>query len=94
MNVKELAEKLTKYPDLKQRMEELLAIVENSGQEIMLADIAEERVIDAMRGMGRELMQNWSDNRSKQTSLQMKKSMPSAKKNIKKKSTGKPPSVK
>ena len=94
MDVKELAEKLAKYPDLKQRIEEMLAIAENSHQEILLADVAEERVIDVVRGMGRELMQNWAVQRSNQASKRIEKSVASAKKNIKKKSTGTQRSVK
>lgn len=90
MDVKELVEKLSKYPDLKQQVEEMLGIVENSNQEILLADVAEERVISAVRDMGRSLMQNWASQRSSQASLQMKQQVQSAKKNIKKKSTGKP----
>lgn len=94
MDVKELAEKLAKYPDLKQRMEKLLLIAENTGEGIALANDAEERVIQAMRGMGREIMQNWADQRAVQASEQMKKRVSSAKKNIKKKSPGKRPSEK
>lgn len=94
MDVKELAEKLAKYPDLKQRIEEMLAIAENSHQEILLADVAEERVIEVVRGMGRELMQNWANQRSSQASKQIEKTVASAKKNIKKKSTGIQRSVK
>jgi pentapeptide MXKDX repeat protein len=38
MDIKELAEKLAKYPNLKQRIEEMLAFAENSHQEIILAN--------------------------------------------------------
>jgi vacuolar-type H+-ATPase subunit B/Vma2 len=94
MDMKELAEKLAKYPNLKQRMEEMLAFAENSHQEIILADAAEERVIEVVRSMGLELMQSWADSRSNQVSQQMEKSVASAKKNIKKKFAGIPPLVK
>ena len=88
MDAKELAEKLAKYPKLKQRMEEMLAIVENTSEEILLADDAENRVIGVVRGMGQELMQGWAESRSNQASRQIEKIVTSAKKNIKKKSVG------
>lgn len=94
MDTKDLAEELSKYPNLKQKIEEMLAVAKNSPQEILLADAAEERVIEIVRGVGLELMQTWADHRSKQVSRQVEKSMASAKKNIKKKSAGTQRSVK
>jgi len=56
--------------------------------EILLADDAEERVITATRGMGRDVLQNWADDRSKKASVQLERRVGSAKKNVKKKSIG------
>jgi len=39
METKELAIKLTEYPDIKERVEELIKIVENPNNETTLADV-------------------------------------------------------
>jgi hypothetical protein len=91
MNIKELAERLAKYPDLRKRVEEALAIVDDPMEEIMLSDHAEELVVEAVRGMGHDLMKNWAEQCSHRCAQRLEKQVSSAKKNIKKKSTGKPP---
>jgi len=88
MEVKELAEKLAEYPELKSRFEELVGIIENSQGETTLADVAEQRVIDSLRDLGHERLQNWAQKQSEQVSYQLKKQLPKANKHIKKKSVG------
>ena len=90
MDEKDLLEKLKQYPDLKMRFEELVKTIENPDQETTLADRAEERVIQAVRSLGREALENWAKQQSNQASAQIKKHMPRAHKHIKKKSTGTP----
>lgn len=92
MELKELAAMLDKYPDLKQRLKEMLDLVESPNRgEFSTADAAEERAVGVVRSIGRNLMENWSAQQAAQASAQVEKRMPSAKKNIKKKSIGKPP---
>ena len=90
MDVKDIAEILNKYPDLKERLKEMLDIVESPSRgEFSTADAIEERTLGVVRNIGQNLMQNWATQQSTHTSLQIKKRMPSAKKNTKKKFTGK-----
>lgn len=88
MNAKELAEELEPYPELKARFEELVKIIKNSTEETTLADVAEQRVIDSLRELGHSTLQNWAQKQSEQLSRQVKKKMPTAHKNIKKKYVG------
>lgn len=90
MDVKEIAELLDKYPDIKERLKEMLNLIEmpNRG-EFITADAAEEQALGVVRKMGRNLMENWSKQQSEQASVQIQKRVASAKKNIKKKFSGK-----
>jgi hypothetical protein len=89
MDAKELTELLNKYPDIKKRVEEMLLFVDGAKEEVSLADEAEERVIDGVRGIGLSLMENWAKRQVNKSSEQIKKSLPKAQKHSKKKSTGK-----
>lgn len=89
MDVKDIAAMLDKYPDIKERLKEMLAIVEGPSKgEFSSIDAIEERTIGVVRNIGKDLLQNWASQQSAETSLQIKKRMPSAKKNTKKKCTG------
>lgn len=90
MDKQELAEKLEQYPELKLRFEELVKIIENPIGETDLADTAEELVILSLRNLGRETLQGWATSRCEQASGRLEKQVKSARKNIKKNSTGKP----
>ena len=85
MDVKELAEILNKYPELKNRLKEMIDIVESPSRgELSTVDAIEERTVGVVRSLGQNLLQNWAEQQSLHTSLQIKKRMPSAKKNTKK----------
>jgi len=89
MDMNEITALLEQHPDIRKRVEELLNIMKGGRHdEILLADDAEERVITATRGMGRDVLQNWADDRSKKASVQLERRVGSAKKNVKKKSIG------
>jgi hypothetical protein len=88
MDSKELAEKLNQYPDLKLRVEELLKVVENDNGEILSGNVAEQRIIDSLRGLGKEMLQNWGETTSNRVSQQFRKKLPTAHKDAKKKSVG------
>ena len=62
----ELAARLDAHPILKARMMGLLDLVENA-ETIELADEAERRVIEELRGMGNELLTDWAQRRIAQT---------------------------
>ena len=91
MDVKDIAAMLDKYPDIKARLKEMLEIVEGpSHGEFSTVDAIEERTIDVVRNVGKDLIQNWAAQQSAQTSAQIQNRMSSAKKNTQKKFTGTP----
>ena len=55
-----LEERLTAYPQLKERLEALLAIVEDTNAEVKQADEAERRVIAEVRRVGNEALRSWA----------------------------------
>ena len=55
-----LEERLTAYPQLKERLEALLAIVEDTNAEVKQADEAERRVIAEVRRLGNEALCSWA----------------------------------
>ena len=61
-----LEKRLNKHPHLKNRIEQLLKIVENADGDLKKADEAEKRVIEELRKMGNEVLYDWASNREKQ----------------------------
>lgn len=70
---KNLEERLKSYPLLKARIEELIEVVENNRDDIEKADIAEQRVLEEVRKIGREAMLSWSASQSKKKTEEIKK---------------------
>jgi hypothetical protein len=92
MDIKEIAEMLNKYPDIKERLKEMMNIMEGPNRgEFSTVDAIEEQTVGVVRSLGRNLMQNWATQQSSKTSSQIRERIPSAKKNTKKKSIGKQP---
>ena len=69
MRDKELLEKLAEHPDLRKRFEEILGIAENADGTMKTADEAEERAIDAVRGLGKDVLMEWSLNRGHEVNV-------------------------
>lgn len=89
MTDKEFLEELEKHPNLKSRFKEVLAIAANQRSELItLADEAEFQVIDQMRKLGQETLQDWADNEASRISKNVKAAVKSAKKHVKKNSGG------
>ena len=82
MDTKELAEKLARYPEIRQRFEELVTLVEEGATS---ADAAEERVIETLRNLGQESLQSWADSTSQRVSAQTQQNIPKSRKETKKK---------
>ena len=55
-----LAERLNAHPQLRGRMESLLALVEGENEEVKQADEAERRVIETLRRLGNEVLRSWA----------------------------------
>jgi hypothetical protein len=52
--------KLSEYPELRGRFEEILALMGNERGDANTADEAEERAIEEVRKLGLEVMQGWA----------------------------------
>lgn len=55
-----LEERLSAYPQLRERLEALLAIVEDTTADVTRADEAERRVIAEVRRLGHEALCSWA----------------------------------
>jgi PP-loop superfamily ATP-utilizing enzyme len=56
-----LLARLNKHPQLRGRVERLVALVEDAGDELRQADEAERRVIEEVRRLGQELLEGWAN---------------------------------
>lgn len=56
----EFLNKLSEYPELRGRFEEILALMGNERGDANTADQAEERAIEEVRKLGHEVMQGWA----------------------------------
>nr|CBX27836.1 hypothetical protein N47_C18940 [uncultured Desulfobacterium sp.]CBX28240.1 hypothetical protein N47_G35640 [uncultured Desulfobacterium sp.] len=61
-----IEKRLNKHPHLKNRIEQILKIVENTEGDLKKADEAEKRVIEELRKMGNEVLHDWAVSREKQ----------------------------
>jgi hypothetical protein len=57
----DLVRRLLQHPELHERVEELLRIVENADGDACTADETEEQIADQLRRLGQEAMQSWAD---------------------------------
>jgi hypothetical protein len=87
-----LEQRLSQYPSLKNRIELLINIIEDSAGDCQKADEAEMRVIEELRRMGSEALHCWSEHRIEQTTKDFDKAHSTAIKSGKKNSGGTPPS--
>jgi hypothetical protein len=55
-----LEERLREHPELKAKMEAMLAIIENAGGDVEKAAVAERRTIEESRQMGNEVLHGWA----------------------------------
>ena len=56
-----LMTRLNKHPQLRGRVERLVDLVEDAGDDLRKADEAERRVIDEVRRLGQEVLEGWAD---------------------------------
>jgi hypothetical protein len=64
-----LIERLEEHPELRERFEMILDIVDNVDGDVEKADEAERRAIEALRQLGNEVVQDWAQrqHRKKET---------------------------
>jgi hypothetical protein len=87
-------EQLQTYPELKERFKEILRIVENSNGDTTLANDAEERIIEELRGMGHDALQSWAIRQAEQAAARIVKQKKGLRKHVKKKCAGIAPTEK
>ena len=56
----ELSERLKTHPQLRARVEQLLDLCEDRAGDLQNADEAERRVIEELRTLGHEVLENWA----------------------------------
>lgn len=89
MELSELKELLDKYPKIIEQFKKMLDIVESPNRgEFSTADSIEERTIDAVRGVGQEIIQQWAVSQATRSGERIQRQVATARKERKKKSTG------
>jgi hypothetical protein len=84
-----LEERLKEYPELKTKMENMLALIENAGGDVEKAAEAERRIIEELRQMGNEVLHGWA-RRQQQKKGEEYDTKPGVNRKEKKSSTGTP----
>jgi len=85
--MKSFDERLKNHPKLKARFESILDIAENTNEDCTKANDAEERVIEEVRKLGQETLQDWAEMQSDKQIEKALEDAPEAR-NYKKNSTG------
>lgn len=63
---------LKAHPTLRQRVEELMQIVEDPEGTIEKADVAEQRIIDEVRKLGHAALSGWAEGQNQRIEERMK----------------------
>lgn len=69
-DARRLEERLSCHPELQQKIEQLLRVVESTGNDLARADEAERQVIQTLRQMGNDALSAWATRRVEQTAAQ------------------------
>lgn len=83
-----LDERLARRPQLRQRFEQILDIVERDSQTDCTADQAELRVRDQTRTLAQEVLQHWAAEAADSATARARQEHPQVISHAKKKSTG------
>ena len=75
------------YPGLRAKIETMLDIIENAGGDVEKAAVAEQRVIDALRALGHDVLQGWA-HRQQEKKEAVFAATPGVNRKEKKRSTG------
>lgn len=86
------AQRINRYPSLKNRIELLMNVLEDCAGDCQKANEAEMRVIEELRQMGSEALHCWAERKLEQASEDFSKAHSTAAKSGKKNSGGIPPS--
>lgn len=83
-----LEQRLSNYPELRAKVEDLLSVVENAESDIIRANEAEQRVFEEIRQLGQAALQSWAVSQHQQKSKDFSLENPSAHRGGKKNSIG------
>lgn len=83
-----LEARLNRHPELKDKIEALLSVVENAEGDIVKANAAEERVIEEIRQIGQSALQAWATRQNQVQREVFTTAQPQAHRTRQKKSTG------
>lgn len=64
-----LEERLSAHPELHAKIEQLIGVVESTGDDLARADEAERQVIETLREMGHDALSAWASRRVEQAAL-------------------------
>jgi PP-loop superfamily ATP-utilizing enzyme len=84
---RDLLRRLREYPELKTKIEAMLAIIENAGGDVEKAAEAERRIIQELQQMGNEVLHSWA-RRQQQKKEDEYNAKPGVNRKEKKSSTG------
>ena len=76
--IETLKQRLAKHPALKERIESLLAIVENRDGKLEKADDAEWAVLEQLRPLGQQALGEWAQKQADRKAKEMRQLNPSA----------------
>ena len=80
--------RLNQHPELRERVESLLNVVENAAGDCTKADDAEQHVIEELRKMGNEALHSWANKAALKAEKALKNQETNLHGNGKKKSAG------
>ena len=85
-----IEERLKAHPQLLERIEALLNVVEKTGEENEQADLAEQRVREEVRNIGQQALSSWANSQHQKQLELLRENNPQARKHLKKNFTGTP----
>ena len=94
LKAEKIVSRLSDHPMLMERMEHLLNIIDNPDGRATLADDAEILVTQELRSLGKEMLEEWSQNEAEKAEKTVLSSGVLVKKKTKKKSISTQPTAK
>ncbi len=73
-----LLDRLNRHPHLKQRFEAILQLADNDGQELRTADEIETLLVEEVRRLGAQTMQDWASGAHQRLVEEIKQKNPSS----------------
>lgn len=86
--VPSLEDRLRQHPDLRAKIESILAVVENAQGDVKTANEAEQFVIEEIQKLGQAALQSWADQTHHKQQQDFKTAYPQSHRSGKKNSTG------